>query len=195
MTANVWFTAGLLFGERVGDEAVIKNHNDRVDPRDLVWILGNAATSMTALSQVERLNGRKYLICGPRDPLFAAHYPGGKGLPEAARLGMKAVPSLLGVITGRAYPRDRLPIRCYLGFGIGTVDLWHFAWQVGAARGDDLYADYRRPPTSKETRWQLCGDRPGHVRSIPERRLVNVTVEAWGRPVHADEVREIIQKG
>lgn len=193
--SDVWFTAGLLLGERTDCDAVVERHNERVEPRDLVWILGNAATSMSAVPQIERFNGRKYLVCGDLDPAFAAHHPPGGKVAEVAKSYMELAPSLLGVVTGKAYPRDRMPIRSHLGLGIGTIDLWHFAWSIGPAFPGDPYAAYRQPPASRERRWQLCGDQPPQVRVIPERRLINVTADAWGRPIHAEEIREIVQKG
>lgn len=192
---EVWFTAGHLFGEREHADAVIERHNERVEAGDLVWILGNLAIGTAELPQIERLMGRKYLICGDRDPAFAAPHADVESLDATVRGYLKFAPSLRAIVTGRTYPKNRIPIRSSIGFGYGIVDLWHFAWQIGPAYPGDPYTAYRRPPASKERRWQICGDQPADVRFDAGRHLINVTVDAWQRPVHIDEIREIVRKG
>lgn len=49
------------------DETIISNHNNVVDPKDRVYLLGDVAISKKSIDKIGRLNGRKVLIKGNHD--------------------------------------------------------------------------------------------------------------------------------
>lgn len=80
---NTWFTSDTHFGHtniikyskrpfetaQEMDEAMIRNWNDRVQPDDIVWHLGDFGFSDSARLQsiFDRLNGNKYFCIGNHD--------------------------------------------------------------------------------------------------------------------------------
>ena len=56
------------------DEAIIKNWNSVVTPRDKVIVLGDVAINRSALPLLGRLNGQKVLVPGNHDVFRASEY-------------------------------------------------------------------------------------------------------------------------
>lgn len=85
--ANVWFTSDLHFGhkniqkfrlevlnEEDNRERIKQDWRDLVDKRDDVYVLGDAAFTMEAVQDFERLMGRKFLVRGNHDELDTQVY-------------------------------------------------------------------------------------------------------------------------
>jgi calcineurin-like phosphoesterase family protein len=56
------------------DQTIMDNWNSVVTKRDLVWVLGDAAWTVEALSKFDALNGKKKLVLGNHDTFHAAEY-------------------------------------------------------------------------------------------------------------------------
>jgi calcineurin-like phosphoesterase family protein len=86
--SNIFFTSDLhlghnrilKFGQRNHDnieemhEAIIKDWNETVRKRDMVWILGDIAFSLESLSLLDRMNGAKRCILGNHDVFDYTEY-------------------------------------------------------------------------------------------------------------------------
>jgi calcineurin-like phosphoesterase family protein len=70
----------LMFGHRnftdieAHDEALIQNWNKKVNPKDVVYHLGDVAFSKEGLTKVGRLNGVKKLVMGNHDQYPTEEY-------------------------------------------------------------------------------------------------------------------------
>lgn len=87
MTGRIWVAADHHFGHRniltflrddgtrlrdfkdieEHDETIIKNHNDLVDPKDRVYMLGDIIINRRNMHILSRLNGRLVLVKGNHD--------------------------------------------------------------------------------------------------------------------------------
>lgn len=198
---EAWFSAGHYFGMGAAESAelLVKQHNERVEPRDTVWLLGNVATgSPESLKYLARLNGRKHLICGPEDQAFVGHE--GFTPAEAKRYLLEG--GLSSIVTGKAAKPIQLPF----GFGYEPVLLWHFPY-VDAPGIDDYATQWRpQPPRIKVRPWLLYGQTPSDLPAAPElrplvagaghdgpHRQICVAVDAWDfAPAHQEQIQGII---
>lgn len=201
MAYDTWFTGGHLLGDDSqggqSGEKLVELHNERVEPRDLVWILGNAAVNEAGLELLRQMNGSKVLLCGAREPWFHGvtgdiedDRPGiaGKRWRRGASL-VNEQGSLL-IMTGAT----RAPIHIPLGFGIETVKLWSFPyWSHMLERFPDYHP---RPHVAGGAvpRWLVYGGDGGAPAVDRERRLINVGVGRRGyTPCHIDDLRADIR--
>lgn len=189
---GTWFTAGHNFeGEGVDAATVLEPHNARVEPDDLVWHLGNLRAPGTVKSHLDEtpvveMLGRLSVIAGPGDDYFAG---AGEDFETRAEMLRHAVPQVERVITGRAFRKSRIPIVIPLGFGFDSISLWCLPYSGGMDT-----APWRPPiPSKGERRWLLHAENRSAVN--PVGREISVHRDAWdGRPVHIDEIRDIIRK-
>lgn len=56
------------------DETIIKNHNELVDPKDRVYLLGDICITRRSISTLGRLNGRLVLVKGNHDIFRFSEY-------------------------------------------------------------------------------------------------------------------------
>lgn len=193
---TVWFTADLHFGHRnvsrycgrpfpdtddgvrEMDDALVRRWNERVDPRDQVWVLGDVALGRiaTSLPRVAQLHGTLHLVAGNHDRCWGGH-DDARGV-AAARERYAEV----GFVTIDDVAELELDDR--------TVRLSHFPYW-GDSHAEDRFASLR--PVDDGT-WLLHG----HVHTTWRQHAhqVNVGVDAWGgHPVAAADVIALIDAG
>lgn len=194
--AEVWFSAGHRLGRTVKDdpskidtawsETLIKNHNDRVEPEDLVWLLGGVTGGPeidVSLSYLSRLNGRIVLVSGLTDRTFAAN----PDHEEWVRRYRLAAPNVTHIITGSGFLKSGIPVGLPGGFGQDPVWLWHWPYT-----GDVDSARYR-PRPGKIRRWLLHGQ-PYSEGGLTRRELsVHVATHGFA-PISTDDAQQIIRK-
>lgn len=186
--ADVWFTAGHRLGGPGYVEDIVGPHNERVEPEDVVWHLGGL-TASGRLNLASKLAGRITLISAMDDDTFVD----AKGLQAdgAVERLKKLAPNVEHVVTGSGFRKNRIPIVIPLGFGFDSVSLWCLPYSGGLDT-----ARWRPPiPSKGERRWLIHGAPPNGAGVIhPGAREISVHREYWdGRPVHIDEIREIIR--
>lgn len=191
---KTWFTADLHLGNgmaiaRLGrpfqtvgqmDAAITARWNERVAEDDTVWLLGGVGDP----ALLPKLNGRKYLVAGDRDPVF--HTNGSASSRE----------HFTAVVTGDGIRRSgravRLPLLGGPPFGHPVVLVSHFPYVTDETRHHP-YVDYHPQPPKKGPRpWLLHGDAAWAI--DPTGRQINVSADAWDfAPVSADEVAALIK--
>lgn len=210
---RTWYTADLHLGhERIIElcgrpfdsvtemnEAIITRWNERVEPGDTVWVLGDVALGPIehSLALVPRLHGHKILVAGNHDRCFA-------GYKVAQRLGWVEryrAAGFSGIVTGMAIAGPRgLPLRHALRreFGespLAQVLLSHFPREGESGEREDRYREYRPPGNKKGVAtWLLHG----HVHNAwtVKDHQINVGVDVWDfAPVPAETVCAIITDG
>lgn len=194
---EVWFSAGHRFGRLREDdhapevdhdyaEVLIGNHNDRVEPGDLVYLLGNVTDGPeidVALSYLARLNGQIILISGPLDRTFVTN----DDHEEWVQRYQLAAPNVAHIITGRGFIKSGLPIGLPGGFGQEPVWLWHWPYT-----GDVESARYR-PRPGKDRRWLLHGGAAAEG-DLKRRELSVHLAHHQQAPISVDDARQIIRK-
>jgi calcineurin-like phosphoesterase family protein len=210
---RTWYTADLHLGhERIIElcgrpfssvaemnEAIVTRWNERVEPGDTVWVLGDVALGSIeeSLALVSRLHGHKILVAGNHDRCFA-----GYGTPKQ-RFGWVERYRAAGfadVVTGVAIAGRGLPIRHALRreFGgpvVAHTILSHFPRTGESRQIADRYQEYR-PPSSKraDDEWLLHGH--VHNRWTVDKRQINVGVDVWDfAPVPAETICSIVTDG
>lgn len=228
MTGNLfarktWFTADLHLGHekiielccrpfRTVDEMnrmIIEKWNERVDPDDTVWLLGDVAMGQIddTLKLIEQLHGNKILVAGNHDRCFHG-YQGKADTPYSPAELADWVrryrdAGFSSVITGQAMlKRSGKPVVVPLRPEFGTdpvlgVQLSHFPREGESEPGrPDRYERYRpRPAVSTKTEPWLVH---GHVHNAwtINGRQVNVGVDVWDfAPVSAETLLSVITEG
>lgn len=230
MTGNLfarktWFTADLHLGHEhiislcnrpfaTVDEmnkTIIEKWNERVDPEDTVWVLGDFAMGpiKDTLLLADQLHGHKILVAGNHDRCFhgykvsrdpvVLHTPA-----ELAHwVGLYKIAGFADVITGQAMLKRTgrpvvVPLRPEFGMDpVLSVQLSHFP-RAGESRPDypDRYVHYRPRPNgpSKRDPWLVHG----HVHNgwTVNGRQVNVGVDVWDfAPVSTETLLSVITEG
>jgi calcineurin-like phosphoesterase family protein len=229
---QTWFTADLHLGHEkiielcdrpfaTVDEmntTIIEKWNERVDPGDTVWVLGDFATRQIkdALPLAACLHGRKILVAGDHDPCFHGYIRKsqdsqtltyGDGSMDKQMLAhqvdhYRAV-GFSSVVTGKAARKRTgrpvvVPLRPMFGEpSVLSVQLSHFP-RAGDSDPStpDRYLDYRpRTTTSRAPQpWLLHGD--VHRAWTVNGRQVNVGVDVWDyAPVSAETLLSVIREG
>lgn len=222
---QTWFTADLHLGHEniiescnrpfaTVDEmnkTIIEKWNERVDPEDTVWVLGDFGFGPLYESIVlaTHLHGHKILVAGNHDQCFhgyikehdpdVTHTPAelGRWVATYREAGFAAV------VTGRAMLKRTgkpvvIPLRPEFGAApVLNVQLSHFP-RAGESRPDqpDRYVRYRPRPAapSKVDPWLIHG----YVRNAwtVNGRQVNVGVDVWDfAPVSAETLLSVITDG
>jgi len=180
-------------------DAMIEAWNSAVDEDDLVWVLGDFTTAGCPPSAglLDALNGTKYLVAGPLDPVFAPNAPDPKRLAERVRFYRSG--GFTGVITGSGISRKSgrplmVPVRGWSSLDHPQVILSHFPYDLTEAEGDgpDRFAAWRPKRLRADIPWLLHG----HQAEWQVRRgQINVGVDSWGLvPVDAQLVVELIEE-
>jgi len=227
---KTWFTADLHLGhERIislcnrpfetvdeMNKTIIEKWNERVDPQDTVWVLGNAASgamhtpprsTADGLVLCNQLHGHKILVAGDYDQCFHGYWDG-NGAQTVARRDFwtaqyRDAGGFADVVTGKAMLKRTgkpviVPLRPEFGMApVLSVQLSHFP-RAGDSPLDssDRYARYRPRPAgaSKVDPWLVHG----HVHNAwtVNGRQVNVGVDVWDfAPVSAETLLSVITEG
>lgn len=206
---EVWFTSDHHFGHaRINElagrpfsspeeaaETMIERHNERVEPGDAVWLLGDLCmgTIAESLPYLARLNGRKHLISGNHDRTFA----GQESSPQKAAEWVKRYKGeggLSSIITGTGFAKAGRPVQIPFGFEFEPVWLWHFPY-TGDSQEGECFDRWRPQPPAKGTRpWLLHGHTHSTERVDVANRQIHVGVDAWDfAPVRQDQIRDLIR--
>lgn len=210
---RTWYTADLHLGHEriielcdrpfgsVGEmnEEILTRWNERVEPGDTVWVLGDVALGPIeqSLALVSRLHGHKILVAGNHDRCFAGYGTAKQRLGWVERY---QAAGFADVVTGVAIADRGLPVRHALraefgGPPIARVVLSHFPRTGESGIQNDRYQGYRPPSGGKaDLEWLLHGH--VHNRWTIHRRQVNVGVDVWDfAPVPAETICSIITDG
>lgn len=225
MTGNLfarqtWFTADLHLGhariielcgrpfETVDEmnRTIIERWNERVDPDDTVWVLGDVAMGVIAesLALVHLLHGHKILIAGNHDRCFHGYGDHATRADKLARwTDSYREAGFSSVVDGAAMlKRTGRPATAPLRHSFGephvlTAQLSHFP-RAGESEPDrpDRYQRYRPRPAAKSSTepWLLHG----HVHNAwtINGRQVNVGVDVWDfAPVSSETLLSVITDG
>jgi calcineurin-like phosphoesterase family protein len=184
---TTWYTADLHFGHRniinycerpwpsteAMDAGLVERWNDKVEPGDTVWVLGDVALSPKAIAPVSGLNGHKILVAGNHDACWDRHR-GYRNKIDAYRTA-----GFVEVHTSGVVDDHRI--------GHRTVRLAHLPY-VGDHTDSDRYAD-RRP--LDDGRPLICGH--VHTRWRTRGRQINVGVDMWDyAPVSTETLTRLI---
>lgn len=212
---QTWYTADLHLGhERIIElcerpfasvtemnEAIVTRWNERVEPGDTVWVLGDVALGSIeeSLALIGRLKGYKILLGGNHDRCFAGYGPVKKRLGWVERYRAAGFMDVVtGIaIAGRGHPVRHALRREFGGPMVERVALSHFP-RAGESRPgrEDRFEQYR-PPHAKGRQvdeWLLHG----HVHNAwtVNGRQINVGVDVWNfAPVLAEEICSVITDG
>jgi calcineurin-like phosphoesterase family protein len=212
---RTWYTADLHLGhERIIElcdrpfssvaemnEAIIARWNERVEPGDTVWVLGDVALGPIeeSLALVSRLKGHKILLGGNHDRLFAGYGPAKQRIGWVERYRAAGFMDVVtGVaIAGRGHPVRHALRREFGGPMVERVALSHFPRTGESETGRaDRFEQYR-PPHAKGKQvdeWLLHGH--VHNRWTINDRQINVGVDVWDfAPVPAEEICAILTEG
>lgn len=210
---RTWYTADLHLGhERIIElcarpfdsvaemnEAIITRWNERVEPADTVWVLGDVALGPIedSLALVSRLHGHLILVAGNHDRCFAGYGSVKQRIGWVERYRTAGFTDVVtGVaIAGRGHPVRHALRREFGGPMVQRVALSHFPRSGESTAGRaDRFADYRPPVGKKADEWLLHG----HVHNgwTINGRQINVGVDVWDfAPVPAEEICAIIADG
>lgn len=174
------------------NEAIIANHNKRVDSADTVWWAGDMTLANPARlwPLMDRLNGTPHLILGNHDRPFGGH----RGSHRHLREYMEHFASV------QAFARHQIAGQ--------TVLLSHFPYQGSGDHTEvERHTQYRLPDRGE---WLLHGHThsdqvltppPGPPLAIhggttlARGRQIHVGLDAWGlRPVALHEIERLIQE-
>lgn len=185
-----WFTADLHFGHanviRYCDrpfagvdemnEELIRRWNARVAPDDEVWVLGDFALGPIAdgLACGRRLNGRKTLVVGNHDRMFAARRETERRRWVDRYTREAGFDQVVGNTSARV--------------GDVSVQVSHFPYE-GDSHDADRF-DHARP--ADDGRWLLHGH--VHEKWKVNGRQINVGVDVWDfAPVAEPELERLIR--
>ena len=188
--SSVWFTSDTHFGHRLmlternfdsidaHDESIVDAWNSTVRPGDTVWHLGDVAVMGSNRVGpdnplgvlLRRLHGEIHLVAGNHDPV----HPQRRDSHRRQREWLGVFASIQSAARRRI---DR-----------AEVLLSHYPY-TGDHTEVDRDTQWR---LRDEGRWLLHGHT--HSRQRVHGRQIHVGVDAWGRPVHADEIAEIIKE-
>ncbi len=206
-----FFTADQMFGDDSAAEArefespdemldaLVGGWNGVVGHDDVVWVLGNftVAGCPPSAALMRALNGTKYLVAGPSDPVFMPNTQGEKQL--AFRVARYREQGFKAVVTGRAIARRTglpvtLPLRTRQDNLATPVSVSHFPYDLTEPeRGEqDAYAPWRpKRPRSGSAPWLLHGHQ---AEWGVQKRQINVGVDCWGfEPVDVATVIALIE--
>lgn len=162
-------------------EALVTLWNERVKPNDEVWILGDLAMPPfdESLPVAARFHGQKRLVPGNHDECWA-----GKGHGRWRALGSQFLYTRLAMISEIV---DRPEPHLIAG---EQVSLSHFPYSADHT-GKVRYPEWRPIDFGG---WLIHGHL--HAMWRQHDREINVGIDAWAlRPVHADEIAEMISDG
>lgn len=163
-------------GVDVMNAALIDRWNDRVDPSDTVYVLGDVAMGKIAdsLPLASKLHGEKFLVAGNHDRCWSGNKKADAWRDRYVEVGFRLLPEEgWHVLDG----------------GL-QVTICHFPF-TGDSGDEDRHVEYR--PTD-EGQWLLHG----HVHDawLQRGRMINVGVDAWGgSPASEDDIRAVIAMG
>ncbi len=161
------------------DEAVIATVNQYVRPDDILWCLGDISLGKldSGLALLSRVNARMELIYGNHD----------KGSPihrDAWKIQKKYLEVFESV---QAYAKLKIS-------GVtNSVLLSHYPWNGDGEGGRDLeerYSQFRLNRDPEVPRILIHGHTHSTLR-VDGPDSIHVGWDAWHRPVHLDEVREL----
>ena len=159
------------------NEGLIEVWNNTVQSGDRVYHLGDFAMGKidTSLPIISRLNGNVTLILGNHD----------RPHPSYSRDEKKAWDWMDKYFEAGFWEINMGGI---IGMGSGRVLLCHFPY-TGDSEGEDRYPEHR----PHDNGLPLIH---GHIHDMwqVERRMVNVGFDAWGRVLHWDEVRGLVER-
>lgn len=182
------------------NETIITRWNERVEPDDTVWVLGDVALGPIeeSLALVSRLNGYLMLVAGNHDRCFAGYGTVGQraGWVERYRAaGFSAVMTGMAIANG-GHPLRHALRREFGGPMVERVVLSHFPRSGDSVAGRaDRFAPYR-PPAAKRgpDEWLLHGH--VHNRWTINSRQINVGMDVWDfAPVPASDICALITDG
>lgn len=222
MTGNLfasqtWFTADLRLGDKSAllnrpfetvDEmntTIIEKWNERVDPGDTVWVLGNFGSGHVydSIALASLLHGRKILVAGAHDQCFHG-YEADRDRGALERwVAVYREAGFSSVVTGKAMlKRTGRPVTIALRHSFGeppvlSVRLSHFPLEGDSDPAQpDRYARYRPRSSTKpgSDPWLLHGH-VGNAWTVNDRQ-VNVGVAVWDfAPVSSDTLLSVITDG
>lgn len=180
--SSIWFTSDTHFGHlkvaaergfatiEEHDETLLGNITSRVRRGDQLRILGDIAMrETTALDMLARIPCEVHVILGNHD----APHPRHRDAHRHMRRWMDVVTSVASAGRMRIHGTEVL--------------LSHYPYS-GDHTSEDRDTQWR---LRDEGRWLLHGHTHSRVRVSG--RQIHVGVDTWGRPVHADEIAEIIK--
>lgn len=204
---NIWFGsdlhfshAGMLEGGRLSErpfvsidemnEAILAAINERVGPDDLFIMPGDICmgTISESMAVAAQINGEAIALPGNHDRVFPGLEKRGRGL------GLEEWSAVYEDEANICFLPDPWVTMTYDGV---TFMISHFPYEGDSRNGEERFAEARPP----------CDGLPivhGHVHEqnqtstyvtpdgvhVPQ---VNVGMDAWGRPVHADEVVALLR--
>lgn len=194
---STWYTADTHFGHSnilhlgegrpfadiaAHDWALISRWNERVQPDDVVWHLGDFSMSITAMERVvPRLNGRIHLVAGNHDGCWTAH-------PSTSRRA-QAVKSINRYLAAGFHTVYDSGVVADHRIGDLPVMLSHLP-AMGDHFTEHRYAEQRPDPGVLPL---LCAH--VHQSWLVNGRQINVGVDQWGfAPVHSQVILELIAK-
>lgn len=172
------------------NEFLVDAWNRTVGPDDTVFVLGDVCMGRLddTIALAGKLHGRKHLVAGNHDRCWGG-YTNAVQSHEMRRMHFEA---------GFATVVDGGTTAAFHSLGIGAVTMSHFPFapldpRTRAVREAREYRfDQFRPLDVGQ--WLLHGHI--HQKYRQHGRQVNVGVDAWGgRPVHQDEISELILAG
>ena len=187
---TLWLTSDLHFGHEniirycgrpfgdveEMDAELVRRWNERVEPGDLVWVLGDVAMGPIhrSLALVSELAGDKLLVAGNHDRCW----PGNKKWER-------------WVDTYRQAGFAEIVTTAEIDLGDGMVlPACHFPYR-GDSHDDDRFIPYR---PGDDDRWLLHGH--VHERWKVDDRQLNVGCDVWDyAPVEAATLRAIVAAG
>ena len=191
--SQVWFTSDLHFNHKKVAElrqealnldsfatpdlitqhslAIVENWNTTVNPDDVVWVLGDIGLGRPSkfLPVVDALNGRKFLITGNHDKVWAAHSDARRHFAEWSEVFDYIAPFAKLKLDGR------------------QVLLSHFPYE-GDHTSEDRAKEFRLQDTGK---WIIHG----HVHSEWKRwgRQINAGLDVWNyAPITSQTIMSLI---
>lgn len=192
---TVWYTSDLHFAhQRVAeirefdsavahDRVIRQRWENRVDPRDIVWVLGDISSGSSsgweyALETLGQLPGRKRLVNGNHDPCSSIHR-------DAWRYQQDALEVFESV-------QDFARTRITLHGGRHDLLMSHYPY-LGAGADHTAKPRYSQYRLRDEGRWLLHG----HTHMKGQRlhgRQIHVGLDAWGlAPVSHETIRTLAQ--
>lgn len=158
------------------DRELVRRWNERVEPADTVWVLGDVALGpiQRSLDLVGGLGGEKHLVSGNHDRCWPGNRKWERWVDRYREAGF------VEIVT-----------RTDLDLGDGLVlPACHFPYR-GDSHDDDRFIPYR---PADEGGWLLHGH--VHERWKVDDRQINVGCDVWGyAPVAAADLRALVAAG
>lgn len=185
-----WYTADLHFGHRniivysgrpdtdvaAMNERIVTACNDWVGAHQTLYNLGDVALGKLddSLTHVARIVATQHLIAGNHDRCWGGHRKQQRASNARQRYLDAGFATIADAdeqhIAGRPVMLSHLPYR-------GDHD-------------DERYAEQR--PVD-QGQWLICGH--VHEKWLQRGRQINVGIDIWQRPVHEDEIAQLIAAG